>query len=188
MSQDKKTLSHSKVARLALDATLLCLALILSYVELFIPLNLIIPLPGFKLGFANIIVMLAFYIISPRDAIVVSVMRVALSSLLFGNAMSFCFSLSGAILSLVGLYLARKFLSARLSFIGVSVLSAALHNLGQTLAAGAFYGWNVILSYLPILLLASAVFGAIVGIVVNLSAPRLEKIYTAKFKPQNKKR
>lgn len=182
MSQAKKSSSRARVARLSLDAVLLCLSLALSYVELFIPLNLIVPLPGFKLGFANIIVMLAFFIISHGDAAIISLVRVALSSLLFGNAMSFCFSVSGAVLSLIGLYIAKKLLSKRLSFVGVSVLSAALHNLGQTLTASVFYGWAVILSYLPILLIASVVFGAVVGFVVNASMPRLDKIYIEKFK------
>ena len=181
MSQVKKKTSRARIARVSLDAVLLCLALVMSYVELFIPLNLIIPLPGFKLGFANIIVMLAFFIISPKDAAIISLLRVTLSSLLFGNAMSFGFSVAGATLSLMGLYLARRFLSKRLSFVGISLLSASLHNLGQTIVASIFYGGAVMLSYLPILLIASVVFGAVVGFVVNASMPRLDKIYREKF-------
>ena len=161
------------VRRLARNALCLCVALILSYLESFLP---ILPLPGFKLGFANIVVMLIFFYLSPVDAAFVSFARVFLLSLLFGNPVSFAFSVSGAILSFLGLIAVRYMARGVFSFVGVSALCAALHNLGQILAATLMFDASAMISYLPVLLLASIVFGGITGAFVNYLAPKLKKL------------
>lgn len=164
--------------RIAYDAAFLILALGLSYLEALFPLGAIIPIPGFKLGLANVVVMLVLWRISVADAAIVSLLRVTVMGMLFGTPMSFLFSFCGALLSFAVLVLLRKTASGRISFIGVSVLSASAHNMGQLLCAGIFFGFGVVSSYLPFLLVASTVFGALSGAVINAIYPPLEKIRT----------
>ena len=171
--RDNRNNTARGVRRLARNALFLCVALMLSYLESFLP---ILPLPGFKLGFANVVVMLVFFYHSPTDAAIVSLARVCLLSLLFGNPVSFAFSVSGAVLSFLGLVTVRYMARGVFSFVGVSALCAALHNLGQILAASLLFDASAMISYLPVLLLASIVFGGITGVFVNYFAPKLTKL------------
>ncbi len=165
--------SRKRVLRLAEDAALLTAALMLTYVEVLVPLTAFLPLPGAKLGLANLAVMMALYRRSLTDAAAVSISRVLLSFLLFGSVSSLFFSLSGAALSLFTLAIAFRLYPRYLTFIGVSVLSAAAHNLGQILCAVFYLGTAAVLSYLPMLLLFAALFGTVSGVLMNLFAARL---------------
>ena len=155
-----------RVKRLCLDAMLLCVAMMLSYIEAILPLSLAIPLPGAKLGLANIAITLCFFAVSPLDAAIVSLCRVSLTALLFGNINSFIFSLFGAILAYFGMLFAKRFRSC-FSFYGISVLCATLHNLGQCIAAVTVLGTPEIFTYLPFLLIFALVFGLINGAVIT---------------------
>ena len=162
--------------RLCLDAMLLSAALLLSYLEVILPLTVWIPLPGFKLGLANIMVTFAFVAVSPRDAAVISLSRILLMGLLFGNAASLMFSLCGGLLSYAGLWLFVYAGKRIFSMIGVSVGCAALHNFGQLVAAAVVFGTGTILSYLPMLLVAALAYGTVTGVLLQLLLPRFEQI------------
>ena len=161
--------------RLALDALFLAIALVFSYVEAIFPLAAFIPLPGFKLGLANVVIMLAVWCVSVGDAALISLVRVFVMGLLFGNPVSIWFSLGGAALSMLTLCVLRKSTSERFSFVGISVLSAASHNLGQVVAASFLFGVKIIFAYLPLLLAVSTLFGGICGAVVNTVYPKIRK-------------
>ena len=118
----------NKTRKLALCALMISLALALSYVERFIPLQLLIPLPGIKLGLANIVTLIAIYLLGPVNALAIVVCRCFLGSLFGGGITALMFSLSGGILSLVVMSLARKL--PCFSIYGVSILGAAAHNVG----------------------------------------------------------
>jgi len=126
--------------------------------------------PGVKIGLANIAVMLAACRIGMGGASAVSLGRVVLSAILFGSVSSLAFSLSGAVLSLAVLALLGRYVGEKFSFIGLSVLCAAAHNLGQLLCAALWMHEMAVLSYLPVLLVFAAVFGAVCGLAVNLLA------------------
>ena len=146
----------------------------LSYLEHLLPIAAIVPLPGFRLGLANLVVMLAFYLLSPIDAAIISALRILLSGLLFGSVTSLYFSALGGICSyLVLLFL--YFAHAKCSFAGASILSASAHNFGQMIAASTLYGALVARSYFPYLLLASIVYGGLLGLLSNLLLSRLQK-------------
>lgn len=170
----------TKNRRLALDALLLAVALIFSYVEAIFPLTAFIPLPSFKLGLANVVIMLAVWTASAADAAIISLLRILVMGLLFGNPVSIWFSLGGAIFSLLTLIILKKFLSEKFSFVGISVLSAASHNIGQVLFATAFFGINTVFAYLPLLLSVSTLFGGICGALVNFVYPKIKKIKVIK--------
>lgn len=168
-------MTSSRVKRLSLDAMLLALAMVLSYIEAILPLSLALPLPGAKLGLANIAVTLCFCMISPADAFAVSMTRIFLTSLLFGSISSFWFSLAGGMLAYLGLWIARP-LKNKVTYYGISVMCAALHNVGQCLAAAVLLGDAAILSYLPLLLISAVLFGLVMGAIITpLSKMRIFK-------------
>ncbi len=169
--------SHRKDAgrRAATDGILCALALILSYLETFVS-PAVMPVPGFKIGLANIAVMAAVYFSGDLDALAVTLVRVGAAALLFGNAASFAFSLTGALLSLTMLIILKYTAKNHLGWCGVSVLSAAAHNAGQLIAAAVILGNRAVIYYLPVLLAASALYGTVNGIVMNLAVPKLHSL------------
>lgn len=156
-----------KIARMGL---LVALAMILSYVESLIPA--FIAVPGVKVGLANIVVIFALYTLGPVEALTVSLLRVILSSFLFGSVLSLLYSLSGALLSLGGMIVMKKL--KIFSTLVVSVTGGVLHNVGQILVACLVLETDVLLYYLPVLILSGVVTGAVIGIIGSLVIKRLE--------------
>ena len=156
-----------KIARMGL---LVALAMILSYVESLIPA--FVAVPGVKVGLANIVVIFALYALGPVEALTVSLLRVILSSFLFGSVLSLLYSLSGALLSLGGMIVMKKL--KIFSTLVVSVTGGVLHNVGQILVACLVLETDVLLYYLPVLILSGVVTGAVIGIIGSLVIKRLE--------------
>lgn len=156
-----------KAKKVALLAMCVALALILSYLESLVPSP---GIPGVKLGLANLVVIFALYCLGWREAAGISLLRVLLVSLLFGHMASLLYSAAGAVLSLGGMIVLKKW--DRLSCLAVSVLGAVLHNLGQILMAWLLMGENVIY-YLPVLLLSGTIAGVLIGAVAALLIRRL---------------
>ena len=156
-----------KIARIGL---LVALAMILSYVESLIPA--FVAVPGVKVGLANIVVIFALYTLGPVEALTVSLLRVILSSFLFGSVLSLLYSLSGALLSLGGMIVMKKL--KIFSTLVVSVTGGVLHNVGQILVACLVLETDVLLYYLPVLILSGVVTGAVIGIIGSLVIKRLE--------------
>ena len=151
---------------------LLTLALILSYVESLIPI--FVSVPGVKLGLANLVVLICLYSFKAKYAFLISIVRVLLAGLLFGNMFSILYSLAGAILSLIVMLFAKKIL--KLGILGVSVLGGVFHNVGQLLVAIALVS-NYRISYLfPYLMLSGILTGAIIGFIANNIVPYLKKL------------
>ena len=156
-----------KIARMGL---LVALAMILSYVESLIPA--FVAVPGVKVGLANIVVIFALYTLGPVEALTVSLLRVILSSFLFGSVLSLLYSLSGALLSLGGMIVMKKL--KIFSTLVVSVTGGVLHNVGQILVACLVLETDVLLYYLPVLILSGVITGAVIGIIASLVIKRLE--------------
>ena len=164
------------VVRLCRNAVMLALALALSFLEHLLPLSLILPLPGVKLGLANLVTVILLYMVSPLDAAAVSLLRIGLSALLFGTPVSFFFSILGGIFAYLIMLVCKPFYGRAFSFIGVSILSATGHHFGQILAAAILFDTGVFLTYLPVLLPAGIVMGSLTGLALNLCENRLQKI------------
>ena len=128
---------------LALCAVLTALALGLSTLESLFPVSLVVPLPGVKLGLANIVTVFALYELGAAPALVILLARCGLGSLFAGNASALLFS-------------------------GVSIGGAAAHNVGQMAAAVITLGNTMVLGYLPFLLAVSLVTGTLTGFVSAL--------------------
>ena len=144
------------------------LALILSYVELLIPINF--GIPGMKLGLANLLVVILLYKGCPRDALLLSVIRILLSGLIFGNMFSIFYSLGGGLLSLAVMVFLKK--TGQFTVAGISIGGGASHNVGQLLVAMFLVQTYQVGYYLPVLLIAGVITGAVIGI---LSAEVLKR-------------
>lgn len=149
------------VKKLALCAVLTALALGLSYAERTIPLGLVIPIPGIKLGLANVVTLFALCFLGAGPAFAVLTARCFLGSLFAGSLSGLLFSLTGGVLAMGVMALLRK--SGRLSVFGVSVCGAAAHNIGQICAAMAVMKTAAVVSYLPLLLVTAVPAGLITG-------------------------
>ena len=153
-----------------------CLALIFSYVESLMPLTYLTSIPGLKLGFANICVVIAVFSLGVGYGAFIMLTKVTLSAMLFGSVTSFAFSLGGSILSFAFMVFAKRVLRDRLSFIGISVGSAALHNIGQVMVACAVFGDASLILYLVWLLPVSVVTGIITGSIISLVSKYTERL------------
>ncbi len=148
------------------------LALIFSYVETLIPISF--GIPGVKLGLANLIIVTALYKMRLRDVYALSVARVVLSGLIFGNYITILYSLSGGLLSLSVMGALRK--RDWFSVMGVSVAGGIFHNVGQLLIAMLIVETFSVSYYIPVLLAAGTATGLVIGILAGQILKRLANI------------
>ena len=140
--------------------------------ENFFPLSLAIPLPGIKLGLANIVTVFALYALGPVQALLILVARCALGALFAGNLNALIFSLLGGLAAMGMMILLSRL--KRLSVYGVSIGGAAAHNCGQIAAAVVTLGNSAPVAYLPVLLLVSLLTGALTGFIASLLFQAME--------------
>ena len=152
--------------QLTLCAVLTAMALALSYLENFFPLSLAIPIPGVKLGLANIVTVFALYVLGPGQAMLILIGRCVLGAVFAGNMNALIFSLLGGVSAMLVMILLSR--GKRLSVYGVSIGGAAAHNIGQMAAAVITLGSTMVLGYLPFLLAVSLVTGTLTGFVAAL--------------------
>lgn len=146
--------------RVAFLGVFTALGLILGWLESLLP---VFPFaPGIKIGLANIITLLVLYRFSWKEAASVNLLRIGLSSVLFGNISVFLYSLSGTVLSLVIMGLLKK--TDKFSVVGVSVSGGVMHNIGQILMAALLMENRIILYYIPILVVSGVVAGVLIGL------------------------
>lgn len=171
---------------------LLALALLLSYVETLIPFTF--GIPGIKLGLPNLIVLLLLYEEvgnadfedtggagkkgkgkATREALLVNGLRIVLSGFLFSNLYAILYALAGAALSFLAMTAGKKW--GRFSMIGVSVLGGVFHNIGQILVAMAVVETFAVAYYMPFLLVAGTVMGAVLGVAGMEISPYLRRFW-----------
>ena len=158
-----------KAKNVALYGLLIALALVLSYLESLVPLSFAVP--GIKMGLPNIVVVFALYRLRARDAAVISLVRVLLVSVLFGNVFSLAYSAAGAALSLLVMLLLKS--TGKFSETGVSVAGAVAHNAGQILVAVFVLETGRLVYYLPVLCISGTVAGICIGLVSALLVKRI---------------
>jgi heptaprenyl diphosphate synthase len=145
-------------------------ALILAYVEVLLP-PLFTAVPGIKLGLPNIAIIFVLYRYGVRHAAAVSFVRMAVVAMLFGNPMTFVYSLAGAVLSLLVMALLRRL--DFLSIVGVSVAGGVFHNVGQILMAMLLLNTAELGYYLIVLAVTGTVSGVFVGLCGALAVKRI---------------
>ena len=138
---------------IALCAVLAALALGLSTLEGLFPISLLVPLPGVKLGLANIVTVFALYQLGAGAALAILLTRCLLGGLFAGNLSAMLFSVLGGLTAMLVMIFLRRL--PKLSVYGVSIGGAAAHNIGQMAAAVITLGSTMVLGYLPFLLAVS---------------------------------
>ncbi len=159
--------------RVAFLGVLTSLALILSYVESLLP-PIWAAVPGIKIGLPNIVIIVLLYTQGLKEAAAVSIVRVCLVALLFGNVMTMAYSVAGALLSLGLMALCKR--ANIFSVVGVSVVGGVSHNLGQILVAIALFDTAELGYYMIVLAVTGTIAGVLIGIAGALLVKRFEGI------------
>ena len=139
------------------------LALVLSYIETFIPLP--VPVPGVKLGLANVAVLIALKVMDVKSAALVAFVKVLAAGFLFGNPVMMLYSAGGTVLAFVAMAALSRIRS--LSVVLVAIVGAVLHNIGQIAVASVILGTPAVWVSAPLLVIAACVTGALSGIATN---------------------
>ncbi len=150
--------------------------LVLGLLELNIPMPVVIP--GAKIGISNIIVLVTIVFFGYREGIFVAVLKTLLLVLITGSVSSFIFSFTGTMLSALVMIASHRFLSRYLSIIGISILGAVFHNVGQIIAAAVVLESTHIVAYLPFLM----IFAIFTGIFIGFSSREVVKILGEVYK------
>ena len=153
------------------------LALVLSLIERLIPLQLIVPIAGIKLGLANIVILFALIMLDIKQTAVIFICRIVLSSIFAGSFTGFLFSFLGGLLSIIIMYILLKWEGKLFSFYGISIAGAAAHNIGQIIAAIFVLNSVYIVAYLPMLLICSFPLGFITGYTAKIVINHLKQIH-----------
>ena len=169
---------NTSVRRLTRCAVLTALALAISVAEGLIPLTILFPIPGLRLGLANLVTVYALCCLSPKESFAILIARCTLGALVGGNLSALAFSLTGGILAFLVTWLMLHV--GGLSLFGVCIAGAAAHNTGQVLAAVVVLGSPAIAVYLAPLLLASLVTGTATGAASILLVQRVPRLDDAK--------
>lgn len=167
MSPQNKPWNTRHLTRCAL---LTAIALTIFMIESQIPLPL--PVPGIKLGLANIVTVYAVFTLGPGSALLILISRIFLASVFSGRMIMVLYSLGGGLLSWMALVGLRRVLSPNEIWLS-SAIAAIFHNLGQMLVAAWVMGSWVVLAYLPYLILGGIAAGLFTGICAQMLIKRL---------------
>ena len=159
--------------RLARLGILTAVALIIFIVELQIPNPF--PIPGVKLGLANIVTVYAVYRYRPSEVAMMTGVRILLGSVFSGNIMALLYSACGSLLCLLGMLLLRRVIDEKHLWLA-SVFGAVLHNTGQMAAALLVTQTPSLLFYYPFLLVSGCLAGLFTGLCTQLVLPRIKAI------------
>ena len=151
---------------------LTALSLIMFIVELRLPD--LTPIPGVKLGLANIITVYAVFRFKPGETMMLVAARIMLGSIFSGNFTALIYSAAGAFLCLAGMLSVRKIIPKKMIWLA-SMLGAVLHNIGQTLMAMAVMRTMAVVGYLPVLVFSGCVAGLFTGLTAQIVIYRFDK-------------
>ena len=162
-----------KTKKMTFLSLMVAYSLVLYIIETYIPNPLIAVFPGAKLGLSNIITLISLIILGIKDTFIILTVRIILSSIFAGPMSYLLFSIGGAYLSLMGMYLCSKIKD--FSLVGVSIVGAIAHNIGQLLVASMIVQNINMIGYLPFMLITSLVTGLFIGLVSKYCQPKLTK-------------
>ena len=157
----------------ALSAILCAQAVALNFLESFIPAFPFLP-PGAKPGFSNIITMFAVAELGLPQAIIITLVKSGFAFVTRGVTAG-AMSLSGGLLSTFTMYFLMKYAGKRIGLIGISVISAVMHNFGQLMTSVFITGSSKTFYYAPALAVFAIVTGIVTGVIFRAVLPALEK-------------
>ena len=162
-----------KSSKLVLISVIAAISLAVYALESLIPP--IVPVPGVKLGLANAITLIALYVLGGKYALQVLVVRIFISSLLFGQPVSWMFSISGGLLSFGVMFFLKKIMDD-CNIWAISVFGALAHNLGQIVMAVTITGQFEVAYYFLILIISSVITGVFTGVCAQTTIKKLKKL------------
>lgn len=168
--------SSDALKRAVIIAIFSAVAVVLGFVEAMLPVQTILPIPGAKLGLANVMILACLYFLRGRDALMLVVLKTLLMTLMLGTFSAFLFSFLGSLFSFIVMYAILKIGKDHVSLIGISVVGGAAHNAGQLTAAYIVFRTANIFYYLPVLLITGVVTGVFIGIAVKYIVAALAKL------------
>lgn len=160
MSHRDEVMSLEEARVWARVGVLAALALVLSYIETFIPLP--VPVPGVKLGLANIVVLIALVVLDAKSAALVTAVKVLAAGFLFGTPIMIAYSASGSLLAFAVMALLVRI--PQLSVIPIAIAGAIFHNVGQLVVAMLMLGTPLVWATAPLLVIAACVTGGLSGV------------------------
>ncbi len=164
-------LKKNNTRHTAVLALLTAAALIIFTLESLIPP--IVPIPGIKIGLANIITLFTLYAYSGKDATAVLILRILLAAVFAGQIISFWYSLAGGIMCLIAMNIFKIFFKEdKMMF--TSAVGGIFHNMGQLGAAVLITENTAVLWYAPVLILGGTICGYFTGIICSLVFVRLK--------------
>lgn len=163
-------LSLDEAKRWARVGMLAALALVLGYVETFIPLP--VPVPGIKLGLGNIAVLVALVVLDVRSAAAVALLKVLAAGFLFGNPLMMAYSAAGTLLAFAIIAVLNRI--PGISVVLVAIAGAIFHNIGQLAVASVVLRTGLVWATAPVLVIAACVTGALTGAAVRYTLASLE--------------
>ena len=156
---------NRKAQKIALSGLLTSLMLVFGFIERQFPLP--VPVPGIKLGLANSVLLYALYMLGIRQSIVLMLLKALMSWLIYMNLSAMLYSFAGGVLSLTAMILISRVKGV--SVIGVSALGAVFFNVGQILMAAWILGTpQLIVTYLPVLMVSGVLTGILTGVIARL--------------------
>ncbi len=158
------------IRRLTELALLASVALIIFVIELRIPNPF--PIPGVKLGLANIVTVYAVFRYRPSETAMIVTVRLLLGAMFSGNLSALLYSAAGAVCCLLGMLALRRILPEKQIWL-CSVIGAMLHNIGQIAAAVIIMRSFGVIAYLPLLLVTGSLAGMFTGLCAQLLLKRL---------------
>lgn len=171
MSRNSRMTTRT-LTRLAL---LTAVALALGWAESFIPT----PMPGIKLGLSNTVLLYALYLLDVKSAAMLMVLKVLLSGLTYAGVNAMFYSLGGGIASLAMMVLVKAIGGGGISLVGVSIVGAVFHNVGQLLVMAAIVSWRAAVVLSAVLLVSGVVMGLVTGVIGKYAIGALAKIDAA---------
>ena len=162
--------------RVALCGLLVAAALVLSLVEHMFPLQAAVPIPGIKLGLANIVTVFAVFALGPREAASILFVRIFLGAVFAGNFSTILYSGAGGLCAIAVTIGLRKILTVKQLWVA-GALSAIGHSVGQMAVAIAVTGTPAIAVYLPVMILCSVITGFFTGLCAQLLLNRGKDIW-----------
>lgn len=162
----------NKTKKVVFLGVMTSVALVLSYLEAILP-PITAAIPGIKMGLPNIVMLFLLYRFGVKESAMVSLVRLFIVALLFGNVMTLAYSFAGAALSLLLMAICKK--TKIFSVVGTSVVGGVAHNLGQILVAIVLLDTVQLGYYMAVLAITGTIAGVFVGLAGALILKRLEK-------------
>ena len=157
--------------KISINAMFTAFAVVLSYIETFVP---VAGIPGVKLGLANFAIVLAIYMLGYKNAITINIVRILIIGAFFGNLFSISFSIAGAIISFIPMAVLKH--TGKVSMVTVAITGGVFHNIGQVFVATLVVDTYGVFSYVPVLIISGIITGMVIGILSNIVYTRIKNI------------